>query len=152
MLSRNSFAQAISLGFAVGANQMFGACGPILFAHWLTRFGLQRALGLTFVSLGVLLTIIAPFLLWNPQQFLFVAFMLPRDLSPKIMSGQFTLLPLIATIVPHASIILTSLSTLVAAFLAWRAKSAEGVIAAMAIGLCGTLSRNRRASLNTFFP
>src|SRR5262249_11009625 len=131
--------QAVALGLAVGSNQMLGACGPILFGHWLGRFGPRRALGLATLSVAVFMALIAPFLLWNPKQFLDIAFLSRGTLPSKVMSGRFTLLPLVSGIVPHASVSLSSLAMLVGAAFATRAHRPEAVVAAMALGLCGTL-------------
>ena len=55
------------------------------------------------------------------------------------MSGRFTLLPFFSGIVPHASLTLTLIAVVIAAVCAMRARRPEAVVAAMALGLCGTL-------------
>jgi MFS family permease len=131
--------QALALGLAVGSNQMLGVCSPILFGHWLGRYGPRRALGLAILSIAVFMALIAPFLLWYPKRFLHIAFLSRGALPPEVMSRQFTLLPLVSGIVPHASVSLSSLAVLIGATFAMRAHRPEAVVAAMALGLCGAL-------------
>jgi hypothetical protein len=118
---------------------MLGACGPILFAHWLARHGPRRAVGLAVRSMVVFLALLAPFLIWNPNQFFEVTFLSRGAFPPDVMSGRFTLLPFFSGIVPHASLTLTLIAVFVAAVCAMRARRPEAVVTAMALGLCGTL-------------
>lgn len=152
ILSGGARSQAFSLGFAVAANQMSGALGPIVFAHWARRFGFRRAFGWSLVAFGTFFAIVAPFLFWNPRQFLFVAFFLPRTLPPEIMAGRLSLFPFFSRIVPQASLVLTALSIAGAFCLAWRSKTAEGVVAATAIGLCAALLAQPTSFTHYYLP
>jgi hypothetical protein len=144
--------QAVALGLAVGSNQMLGACGPILFGHWLGRYAPRRAFGLAGLSVAVFVAQIAPFLLWKPGPFLEVAFLNRRALPPEFMSGRFTLLPLVSGIGPHAGVVLSLVVLFVAVAYAMRAQGPETVVAAMAMGLCGTLLLQPVSFSHYFLP
>jgi len=131
--------QALTLGFAVGSNQMLVALGPILFGYWLANHGWRRAFALSALAAGVFLAMIAPFLLWNPWQFVNVAFMSRGEFSDALMSGRFTILPPLRRLIPFASPILSIFAMGIAAFAATRGRRPESVVAAMAIGLCAVL-------------
>ncbi|HWE37431.1 MAG TPA: hypothetical protein VG406_12755 [Isosphaeraceae bacterium] len=131
--------QALALGVAVGTNQMLAASAPILAASWARRSGGRKALALTIGSIAVFLAMIGPFLLWNPRQFVAVAFLARGPLPLEVLSGRFTLLPLSLGVVPHASLVLSGLAIAPAAWFAWRARSGAGVVAAMALGLGAAL-------------
>jgi hypothetical protein len=133
--SAGPVAQAVSLALAVGSNQMLGACGVVVASHWIRRHGVRKAGMLILLSGAIFMATIAPFLLWNPTQFLQVTFLLRGEFPPEIMSGRFSLLPLVSPILPHASLILTLLTVTVGACVAARAKRLETIVAAMALTL-----------------
>jgi hypothetical protein len=144
--------QAAALALAVGANQMLGATGPIVFAWWLRRCGWGRAVGLLALATAGFLAIVAPFLLWKPGPFLAMVLRDRGALPDQLMAGRFTVLPLFAGTLPHASIVLTALSIGAGSFAAWRARRPEGAVAAMALGLCAALLVQPVSFAHYFLP
>ena len=141
--------QAMALGVAVGSSQMLVATGPIVFACWLREHGWRRALRLSVLAMAVVLAIIAPFLIWNPRQFLGIAFGSRRALPVEVMSGRLTIFPLFLGVLPRVNLILTALVIGVGAIAAWRSRRPEAVVAAMAPGLFAACSSSPSASRTT---
>lgn len=144
--------QAVSLGFAIGSNQMLVATGPILFGFWLSQYGCRRAFGLAALAIGVFLALIAPFLLWNPRQFILVAFLSRGAFPPELMSGRFTIAPLFSGLIPHASLILTGFGIGLGTIFAMRARQPESTVAAMALALCFALLAQSVSFSHYFLP
>jgi hypothetical protein len=144
--------QAAALALAVGSNQMLAATGPIVFAYWLRRWGWRRAVLLTALATAYVLAIVAPFLLWQPRAFLAMALLDRGALPDGLMAGRLTLLPLLAPLLLHASIVLTALAIGAASFAAWRSSRPEGAVAAMALGLCAALMVQRVSFAHYFLP
>lgn len=139
VLFENFTIQALALGIAVGSNQMLGACGPILFAYWAGRVGPRRAAKLALLAATVFLLVIAPFLFWEPRQFIEIAFLSRNLFSDELMAGRFTLLPLASKIIPHASLVGSSAFLAIASWAAYRSRRSSTAVAAMASGLCAVL-------------
>ena len=139
VLQGNLTIQAVALGLALGSNQMFAACGPILLAYWAGRGGPRRAAGLAAVAGSVLLIIIAPFLLWDPRRFIEIAFLSRSRFSDSLMAGRFTLLPIASRLIPHASLVGTTTALAAASLVAFRSRNPATVVSAMASGLCAAL-------------
>jgi hypothetical protein len=131
ILGAGPWAQAGALGLLLGTNQMLVIAAPIVFAWWLGRFGLRRALAFSAVSAVVFLAIIAPFLAWNPAEFARIAFDRRGALPLSLMAGRFTLYPLIA----GYSMVLTGLFLVAGILAARRARRPESVLATIAITL-----------------
>lgn len=152
VLFENHKAQAVALGLAVGSNQMLGACGPILFAHWLGRVGPRRAAGLALLAVAVFLLVIAPFLLWNPGRFIEVAFLSRNRFDDALMAGRFTLLPLASRLVPRADLIGSAVVLAMASWVVLGSRRASTTVAAMAAGLCAALMFQPVSFAHYFLP
>jgi hypothetical protein len=148
ILGAGPWIQAGALGLLLGTNQMLVIAAPIVFVWWLGRFGLRRALAFSAVAAVVFLAIIAPFLAWNPGQFVRIAFERRGALPLSLMSGRFTLYPLIA----GYSTALT-VSFLIAGMLTVRrAQRPEAVIATIAVTLCAAMLVQPVSFTHYFLP
>jgi len=152
VLFGNHLAQAMALGLAVGSNQMLGACGPILFAHWLGRFGPRRATGLALLAAAVFLLILAPFLLWEPRRFIEVAFLSRNRFDDALMAGRFTLLPLASRLVPRADLVGSAAALATASWVVLGSRKPSTTVAAMASGLCAALMFQPVSFAHYFLP
>jgi hypothetical protein len=148
MLAAGPWAQAGALGLLLGTNQMLVVAAPIVFVWWLGRFGLRRALGLSAVAAVVFLTIIAPFLAWNPAEFLRIAFDRRGALPSSLMSGRFTLYPMIG----GHSLSITLLILIAGMLTAGRARRPETVVAAIAVTLCAAMLAQPVSFTHYFLP
>lgn len=152
VLFENPRAQAVALGLAVGSNQMLAACGPILFGHWLGRFGARRAAGLALMAAAVVLLIISPFLLWEPNRFIETAFLSRGRFDDATMAGRFSLLPPASRFLPRADLVGAVAAITAAAWVAFRRRSAGATVAAMASGLCVALMFQPVSFAHYFLP
>lgn len=144
--------QALALGWALASNQMLLVLGPPLFGYWLGRAGLKSALGLTMLAMAVFLATVAPFLAWNPSQFLAETWGRPEPFSAAQMSGRFTLLPLFSGWLPHASLVLTAAILIMATLAGRRASGPASVLAVLAVSLCAALLVQPTSFPHYFLP
>ena len=128
--------QGAALGLAVGTNQMIGALAPLAFIYWARRFGGRAAAGATIAAATVLLVLVAPFLIWNAQGFVEIAFQPRPYFGRDWMAGRLTLLPLAETLFPHPTAVLSVLAVGLGSLFAARSRSGEQLLSAMAVTLC----------------
>ncbi|WP_337174302.1 hypothetical protein [Paludisphaera sp.] len=144
--------QAIVLGLATGANQMIGACGPILLAGWARRWGPARAVGLGALAAAMFMLVLAPFLAWDAGPLARSAFLERGGMSGPVMSGRFTFLPLASRVAPHAATIATALVLAAASWTAHASRRPAATLAAMAVGLCAAMLFQPVSFAHYFLP
>jgi hypothetical protein len=148
MLAAGPLTQAGTLGLLLGTNQMLVVAVPIVFGWWIGQHGIKRALGLGVVSAVVFLAILAPFLAWNPSQFLRIAFDRRGSLPASVLAGRFTLFPLIRGSSPLLTLVILVAGMLVAR----HAKHPATVVATIAVALCAAMLVQPVSFTHYFLP
>jgi hypothetical protein len=145
--------QAVVLGVAVAANQTFGVFGLLVAPYWIRKYGLMRFFKLTGMSLATCLVLIAPFLFWNPGEFLRVSMMSLKVFTPAQFAGTFTLRPLLAGVFPVLPTVLFAAIIGGGMLLVWlKGDSPSRVVAVIVVGYCLLLVLLHRSFTHYYLP
>jgi hypothetical protein len=150
--SRGGLAQAVALGGAVAANQTFGIFGPFVLPFWIRRFGPRRAAVLTLASLSTCLVFLAPFLIWNPREFVRVTLLALAPFPVSFLAGHFSMRPLVEGLFPHAVACAAALTVAVVIGLNAVHSDRRRVAATIAVGYCVVLMLLHRTFSHYYLP
>jgi len=144
--------QAIVLAFAILANQTFAVFAFILGPFWLNQHGWKATCRLTGLALIPFLVFVSPFLLWDAPQFIHATMTGLKPFDATAFAGHFTLLPLVAERIPHASHVFIVGATFLGAGIAYRRKTPEAVVILTAVVYCVVLLFLHRIFSHYFLP
>jgi len=150
--SGGGVAQAVALGGAVAANQTFGIFGPFVLPFWIRRYGVRRASLLTLASLSTCLAVLAPFLVWNPKEFIRVTLLALAPFPVSFLAGHFSMRPLLEGMFPHAVAWAAALTVAVVVGLNAVQSDRSRVAATIAVGYCVVLMLLHRTFSHYYLP
>jgi hypothetical protein len=144
-------AQGVALGLALGTNQMFLALAPAIACWWIAT-DRRRGLGAMALCALIFVAIIAPFLIWNPEQFLRVAYLVRPGVRAAVLQGALTMWPWLAAGGKSAGTASSAAVVMLACAAAWRVRSGSQLLPVLAVTLGAALLVQPASFTHYFLP